>query len=53
MITNKNEAKAVTKHISCDYKSTFNSTICNSNQKWNDKTCQYELKIYHKRKKRL
>ena len=29
MITNKNEAKAMIKHISCD----FNSTTCNSNQK--------------------
>ena len=33
MITNKNEAKAMTKHISCDCKCKFNSTTCNSNQK--------------------
>ena len=39
-ITNKNEAKAMTKHISCDCKCKFNSTVCNSNQKWNNKTCQ-------------
>ena len=32
MITNENEAKAMTEHISCDCKCKFNSTICNSNQ---------------------
>ena len=40
MKTNKNEAKAMTEHISCECKCKFNSTICNSNQKWNNKTCQ-------------
>ena len=45
MITHKNEAKAMTEHISCDCKCKFNSTMCNSNQKWNNKTCQCELKI--------
>ena len=44
MITNKNEAKAMTKYISCDYKCKFNSLTCNSNQ-WNNKTCQCECKI--------
>ena len=39
MITNKDEAKAMTEHISCDCKCKFNSTTCNSNQKWNNKTC--------------
>ena len=33
MITNKNEAKAITKHIPCECKCKFNSTICNSNLK--------------------
>ena len=33
MITNKNEAKLMTKHISCHCKCKFNSTTCNSNQK--------------------
>ena len=32
MITNRNEAKTRTKHISCDCKCKFNSTTCNSNQ---------------------
>ena len=45
MITNKNEAK---KHISCDCKCKCNSTRCNSNQKWNNETCQSECKNYHK-----
>ena len=39
IIMNKNEAKAMTKHISCDCKCKFNSTKCNLNQKWNSKTC--------------
>ena len=33
-------------HISCDCKCKFNSAICNSNQKWNNKTCQCECKTY-------
>ena len=45
MITDKNEAKTITKHISCDCKCKFNSTPCNSNQKWNHKTCHVNVKI--------
>ena len=48
MITNRDEAKAMTEHISCDSKSKFNSTTCNSKQKWNNKTCQCECKNYRK-----
>ena len=48
MITNKDEAKAMTEHISCDWKCKFNSTTCNSKQKWNNKACQCECKIHHK-----
>ena len=33
MITNKNEAKEMTEHISYGYKCKFNDTICNANQK--------------------
>ena len=51
MITNKDEAKAMTEHISCDCKCKFNSTKCNSKQKGNNKTCQYEFKNYLKFKK--
>ena len=36
MTTRINEAKALVKHISCDYKWKFNSTTCNSIQKWNN-----------------
>ena len=39
MITNKDKAKAITEHISCDCQCKFNSTICNSFE-WNNKTCQ-------------
>ena len=35
MITRINKAKTKMKHISCDCKCKFNSTTCNSNQKWN------------------
>ena len=48
MITNKDEAKTMAEHISCDCKCKFNSTTCNLKQKWNNKTCQYECKNYRK-----
>ena len=47
MVTNKDEAKTMTKYISYDCKWKFNSRTCNSNQKWNNKTCQCECKSYH------
>ena len=46
LITYKNEAKAVTKHIPFDCKYKFDSTVCNSNEKWNNKACQCEYKYY-------
>ena len=48
MKTNKNEAKTMTKYISCDYKWNFNSGTCNSNQRWNNKACQCECESYRK-----
>ena len=30
----------------CGYKYKLNSITCNSNQKWNDETCQCECKNY-------
>ena len=48
MIRNKGKAKAMTEHISCDCKCRFNSTICNSKEKWYNKTCQCKCKTYHK-----
>ena len=41
---NKNQTKAITEHISCDCKCKFNSTTCNSNQKWNNETSQFKCK---------
>ena len=46
MLTNRNEAKTVTKHIPSDCKCKLNSATCNSNQRWNNKTCQCECKFY-------
>ena len=46
-ITNNDEGKAMTEQISCDFKCKVNSTTCNSNQKWDNKTCQCECKDYH------
>ena len=51
MIANKNETKPMTKHFSCDCKCKFNCTKCNSNQKWNNKTCQCECKSFVNAKK--
>ena len=50
MITNKDETKPMTKRSLCDCKCKLNST-CNSNQKWNNKTCQCECINYYKYKK--
>ena len=43
--------KTMTEHISCNCKCKFNSKACNSNQKWDNKTCHYEYKNYCERKK--
>ena len=37
ILTNKNKDIPATTHISCGCK--FKSATCNSNQKWNNKTC--------------
>ena len=51
MIINKNEAKTMIKHVSFDSKFKFNDSTYNSNQKWNNETCQLECKKYRKFKK--
>ena len=51
MITNKNEAGAMTEHISCNCKCKFNSTICDPNLKCNNKTYQCECINYRECKK--
>ena len=48
MITNRNVAKALREHISCECKCKFSSTAYNSKQKWNNKTFQCECKNYRK-----
>ena len=53
MITNRNEAKTLVKLISCNCKCEFNSTTCNSDQKWNNETCQCECRNYRTCKKRF
>ena len=45
IVTNKNEAKTMTKHISYDSRCLFNNTTCDSNQKWNNETYQYEYSL--------
>ena len=51
MITNKNEAKAMARHISHDCKCNFTSTTYNSNQKWNKKHVNVNVKIIASAKK--
>ena len=46
MIIRIYKAKTLVKHISSDSKLKFNSTACNSNQKWNKKNCHCECQIY-------
>ena len=51
MITRRNEAKTLAKHISCDCKCKFNTATCNSTQKWNNDKCHCECKKYRACKK--
>ena len=51
MITGINEAKILVENISCDCKCKLDSIACNSNQRWNNDTCQYEFKNYQTCKK--
>ena len=45
MIRNRNEAKAIVKHISCDLKCTFNIIMCYSNQKCNNEHVNVSVDI--------
>ena len=51
IITNKNETKAMEERISCDCKCKFNSAVCNSNKKWNNKHVSVNVKIIVRVKK--
>ena len=44
MITGMNESKTLTKHVSCECICKFDGRKCDSNQKWNNKKCQYRCK---------
>ena len=47
MITNKDEAKAMTEYISFDCKCKFSSTTFNSKQKWNNKIVWKKITFFH------
>ena len=47
MITVINEAKTLTKHISCECKCKFDGRKCNSDQWWNNDKCQCDCKKHH------
>ena len=47
MITEVNELKILTKHVSCECKCEFDCRKCNSNQKWNNDKRWYESKRHH------
>ena len=51
MIANKNEPKAMIKHISFDSKCKLNSTGCSSNQKWKIKHVNVNVKVIFSAKK--
>ena len=53
VMTRINEAKTMAKHGSCDCKYKLNSVTSDSNQNWNNKTCQYECRNYRACKKDL
>ena len=50
-ITNKDEAKEMSEHTSCDCKCKFNSATCNSKQNGIIKRVNVNVKNYHKCKK--
>ena len=47
MITEINESKTLTKHISCKCKCRFDGIKCNSDQWWNNDKCRCECKKRH------
>ena len=44
MITDMNELKTLTKHISCECKCKFDGIKCNSDQWWADNKCQCQCR---------
>ena len=47
MITDIQESRTLTKHISCECKCKFDGTKCKLNQWWNNDKCWYGYKKYH------
>ena len=47
MVTDKNESKTLTKHISCQCKCKFGGTKCKSNQLQNNDKCRCDCKKHH------
>ena len=47
MITEINESKMLTKHVSCECKCKFDGRKCNSDQKWNIDKCRCKCKKHH------
>ena len=47
MITEINESKILTKHLSCECKCNFNGRECNANQNWNNGKCRCECEKHH------
>ena len=47
IITEINESKPLTKHLSCECKCRFDAKKCSSNQWWNKNKCQYECNKRH------
>ena len=53
MITEINELKTLTKHISYECKCIFYGRTCNSNQKWNNDKCRCKCKNKNKKTLRV
>ena len=47
MITEINESKILTKHISCEFECKFDGRKYNSDQWWNNDKCRCECKKRH------
>ena len=47
MITEVNESKTLTMHISWECKCRFDGRNCDSNEKWNNDKCWFKCKKYH------
>ena len=44
LVSGTNETRCIEWHEACKCKCTFNSSVCNNKQRWNDDTCRCECK---------